>query len=1136
MLHFNIRNTSASAHDSISPQLSPVLARSRGSVILLVLVVLLLVVISGTAYLQIARLDRQATRQTTTDNIDQAVTSVVSRIKTELKNDLVNSSGDFLRPADGIESYDYPWTNNGSSRNVTGRYGVNAGSAAGGRFDDPWLASTFPTNSGSPTWPHITNLTGTYVRIGRNNDGTYQDPTTDVVTMAGDYTTPKNLALTNAAGQLGVNVGGGMTLGVDADGDGILDSRWTWAPLAKSGKYEYVAAIRIIDLSSLINVNTATATFSDGNNTPLGTITGYFPTDVDLSRLANSSGLADNIWQDEIVDMLNERTGESFASYPSNVFNNASNRYVAWTLASLYGNPDYRFSLDNEVELRFGNGLNRLTHQAAVEGLMNDLLRRDADEDDYNDVPGVGSTQQFFFGNNPGAGLDSRNLTELRKYLTTRSGHAPLLPDWNGFDASLPFSRDFKLDLNHYQSSNVATRVDHFARMISQIMRFDDNDGNNYLDLTETQVDQLAVQYALAIQDYGDVDSNPSEYQFSSGGTKFFGMETLPFIREVYVQMAYIDTPDTNGDYLEWQREKDSFTMAIEIGNPFDRPINVGGTNANNPKLRLHIPSTGNGDEVNIEFGRDPQSGLTYRNGGSVVAGRELELESRSNGNTNRSLVIFANPSTAGDQEGKGGDLRADLAFTGMKTIEAGSGAFKGVVSSAGNGNIDLSDVVVELQVYWDDPQKVPNDDSGWYTYDRFRLPTGMEVPGPETITHTPASDPKTPHDKHYQNSASRDGSENYFLVNVIELETDPVGVAETYDASNPENLTTFHGDRERFGLDKQTQVEANEKDKMDQLQIAIANRRFWTPAELGWIMMLGFTDEPDGDFPTQLSGIDGTSGVLGGSDWKEKLYLDLLPDEAIQASGNVNVPHAALILDSFTVLDPTSDGLDNDDDGATDEAGTGAERLIAGTININTASREVLTYANPMPETISDIDTFMQEIIRYRDDPSHRTSSGYNIDGVSTTRPGIATLGELLFINPSSTNSGTDPINAQRYRFADPTNSERSVGGQMDLYPSPFSIASDPDTADAGLPERGNEKSGFFAERAMARYQMLANNFTVRSDVYAAYILVNSYASENWEAGPHESRWVLAIFDRSGVTGGGGDDEVRVLGVFPLD
>ncbi len=1127
MLHFNIKNTPASAHDSISPQLSPVLARSQGSVILLVLVVLLLVVISGTAYLQIARLDRQATRQTTTDNIDQAVTSVVSRIKTELKNDLVNSSGDFLRPTDGIESYDYPWTNNGSSRNVTGRYGGNAGSAAGGQFDDPWLASTFPTNNGSPAWPHITNLTGTYVEIARNSDGTYQDPVTQVVSMPGSDPDQEFTSTNLSLGNLNANVGGGVTRGVDADGDGILDSRWTWAPLAKSGKYEYVAAIRIIDLSSLINVNTATATFSDGDNTPLGTITGYFPTDVDLSRLANSSGLADNIWQGEITDLIAKRSSFGFGS--------ADGRYDIWTGASLYGNPDYRFSLDNEVELRYGNGLNRLDHQSTVEGLMNDLLRRDADESDYNDVSGVGSTQQFFFGNNPGAGLDSRNLTELRKYLTTRSGHAPLLPDWNGFDASLPFSRDLKLDLNHYQSSNVATRVDHFAQLIAQIMWMNDNDGNNYLDLSDTAAGELASQFAVAIQDYGDVDSNPSEYQFSSGGTKFFGLETLPFIREVYVQMAYIDTADGNGDYLEWQRNNDSFTMAIEIGNPFDRSINVGGTNANNPKLRLHIPATGNGDAVSIEFGRDPQSGLTYRNGGSVVAGRELELESRSSANTNRSLVIFANPSTAGDQGGKGGDLRADLAFTGMKTIQTADGAFKDVVVSAGNGNIDLSDVVVELQVYWDDPEKVPNDDSDWYTYDRFRLPTGMEVPGPETITHTPATDPKTPNDKHYQNSASRDGSENYFLLNVIELEADPVGVAETYDTTNPENLTTFHGDRERFGMDKQTQIENNEKDKMDQLQIAIANRRFWTPAELGWIMMLGFTDETDGDFPTQLSGTDGTSGVLGGGDWKEKLYLDLLPDEAIQASGNVNVPHAALILDSFTVLDPTSDGLDNDDDGATDEAGTGAERLIAGTININTASREVLTYANPMPETISDIDTFMQEVIRYRDDPSHRDpSNGYNIDGIASTRPGIATLGELLFINPSGTS--TDPINAQRYRFADPSDSERTVGGQMDLYPSPFSIATDSNTDDAGLPERANEKSGFFAERAMARYQMLANNFTVRSDVYAAYILVNSYASENWEAGPHESRWVLAIFDRSGVTGGGGDDEVRVLGVFPLD
>ncbi len=41
----------------------------------------------------------------------------------------------------------------------------------------------------------------------------------------------------------------------DADGDGIADSRWTWAPLPSDAGLAYVMAVRIIDNSAMVDLN-----------------------------------------------------------------------------------------------------------------------------------------------------------------------------------------------------------------------------------------------------------------------------------------------------------------------------------------------------------------------------------------------------------------------------------------------------------------------------------------------------------------------------------------------------------------------------------------------------------------------------------------------------------------------------------------------------------------------------------------------------------------------------------------------------------------------------------------------------------------------------------------------------------------
>lgn len=87
----------------------------------------------------------------------------------------------------------------------------------------------------------------------------------------------------------------------DADGDGMYDSRWqelvnasdpnnVFSVITKDPKYRWFVAARIIDLSSLVNVNTATDLVTPPSaEVPIGTS----PAEVDLWRLLTQADLRD---------------------------------------------------------------------------------------------------------------------------------------------------------------------------------------------------------------------------------------------------------------------------------------------------------------------------------------------------------------------------------------------------------------------------------------------------------------------------------------------------------------------------------------------------------------------------------------------------------------------------------------------------------------------------------------------------------------------------------------------------------------------------------------------------------------------------------------------------------------------------
>ena len=75
----------------------------------MVIVTLVMMVLLGTAYIQIARVDRRATRQLTDINVmDTVRDAIFAKISQTLKDDVVSSSGVLFDPSEHIETYDYP--------------------------------------------------------------------------------------------------------------------------------------------------------------------------------------------------------------------------------------------------------------------------------------------------------------------------------------------------------------------------------------------------------------------------------------------------------------------------------------------------------------------------------------------------------------------------------------------------------------------------------------------------------------------------------------------------------------------------------------------------------------------------------------------------------------------------------------------------------------------------------------------------------------------------------------------------------------------------------------------------------------------------------------------------------------------
>ncbi|MEM6757276.1 MAG: hypothetical protein AAF586_08925, partial [Planctomycetota bacterium] len=1281
-------------------------------------------------YLQVARVDRFSTEQIEFESgdIDAVVAASLRQIRTALKDDVleIDPSGDawFLsrndEDGDGLldESYDYAWTN----------------LTTPGSLDDMWLAYTTPrfheddpsgTGPGgaygsavAPLWPHLTNLldpttmgTGDeqFIRLPRSQsdpdypgDGSQSSPQTYGGGTIADLAINEEI-FASGTNQLSEDATSNTweRVGADADRDGIPDARWMYAPVRRIGTTEYVMAARIIDNSSLLNLNAATfltkgrgdeLAFDGSSNTNTREPRGYAPSDFDLTRLAaralnnNTDGLfAFTDTQDELDRWMSSRgltaqsvdgdlywlglTSQLSPTYnapeldptnlPRGLNDQTTNPFFDpdGRLAAYFGDGrgtiDYgattgKYGAADEIELRWGNGINGSGSDTPVEADLALLTRNDdsagvtgldnryvadtgtlatgefragevAEESAGASISNDDEAAEFYFQGGPeGTSFDGRRFPAVRHLLTTYNGVDTLIPNVDGQSQSSTIANDpetkFSLLFGEYDWSgntyNDADRRDELFDLIADVFSLpNDTSREAYLNATgPTQLGATQSSAALltsAILDYVDADSTPDGtlVTFTGGIDRtFYGLERLPFLREVFLQVGYKhrdeldDTGAAGSDMFfdTWEIKPDSAAIAVEFGNPFDRRITFdrSGTDPTDPDVRVRV--TQGGTQTFVYRLADAQADTGTAIVLEPVTNAQLtDLDPVTGENDSDQWVLYTNPDDSGDPElpinesGAGANLLSALGdgstFDGTAGTEVATAAGSPPFTATGGA------VVVELQV--------DTADNGWVTYDRLSIdasdvsdtfdPDGTSPAG--TLVNPDAEQdfvtlgispgtflPATPFDSYAMLAVARDGRGIRYMTN---FEAAGTGITALRDGNDPSTTSSvlYNVDTgatiTELGIDQKTAGLAN----IDTTSTAlganfesefspfIADRALLSVSEIASIYMLGFHRTDDGTNITHdtiaerltaeiaggtmlvREGPSVTDVITGYPEWHRQAYLDISPNAVVvdldttSPTTTEGVPHAALLFDRLTILDPGNDDRDNDNDGDTDESPSQVtdieERLVPGLLNINTAPSFLAALAAPLPEHLDDAEGLFRGIAAYRDYPADARGSsttktrGYPV-GMARQEPGIASIGELLFLNDATAASisptggnltettkmqaiGRDG-NAMDYdRLTDAIVGNEATYDRYDIVPMP-EVERYISTTLVDPFERRTMTDG--PEERLARFQFLANLFSTRSDVYTAYVVIRGYQSGAYQLGPTEQAHYIAVFDRSGL------------------
>ncbi|MFW6154103.1 MAG: hypothetical protein ACOC95_02705 [Planctomycetota bacterium] len=393
--------------------------------------------------------------------------------------------------------------------------------------DDAYLAATEPAWADGVFvdeghWPQISNIAGYTDDPGGSGLRVKNvDPAWDYVNVEDNWVDPNNDSLRALIATDNDQVLDAIPY-VDTDGDGANDAILYPTGVFDRNGEEYFAAVRVVDLSAFVNVNTAwfqQVPQRDPNFFPAVPLTSMHLSGTGMSGYRD--GPINNTLDGVVGALHSARCGDT--PQPKDTF--------TWEAALRAENP----SLENDYRLF---------------GWADEMACRWR-----GDAPGANSRLERTVG------TDSNEWRWYSRFLTTASASRDIpriRPDGSTWSAPL-----YKVDLNQ----PCATREEKldayhlYRRAFYQVLA----------DISDTgERQRMAAQLAINLVDYRDVDDIPSSAYLPDGapGERVFGVERQPFLTQAWAKVPHDGNDDPDNDI-------DAAHMALVLYNPYDGPIAV---------------------------------------------------------------------------------------------------------------------------------------------------------------------------------------------------------------------------------------------------------------------------------------------------------------------------------------------------------------------------------------------------------------------------------------------------------------------------------------------------------------------------------------------------------------------------------
>ncbi|HAL44379.1 MAG TPA: hypothetical protein DCP47_00410 [Phycisphaerales bacterium] len=332
--------------------------KTNGSALLMTIVLTVMLAAVAVMFVAVARMDRAATSNIADNkNLDTAAMSIIEIINRELICDVP-----------GLAQTYYAGDVNYSEANYPQYYEYKDYPDA----CDPWLASVEPyeliaTGRKKIRWHQISDVTGYLRRNGFS--------IRDVILPVGLDADNNDFEVVREYPIFGMDANGIFLRGnsqniaydgvaADADGDGIADSKWIDISNLRTATGRVFAAIRIIDNSAMVNVNTAYK--FDPMSLDVNEIDGTSQMQINLNGLLKNT---------DDIDDVNEARCNNNADYEQKFiwdFNNfPQNGYLPFDMSDEL-ELRYRFCIDSKYESRFETVLKKTSDSYGTEGGLYD--------------------------------------------------------------------------------------------------------------------------------------------------------------------------------------------------------------------------------------------------------------------------------------------------------------------------------------------------------------------------------------------------------------------------------------------------------------------------------------------------------------------------------------------------------------------------------------------------------------------------------------------------------------------------------------------------------------------------------------------------------------------------------------------